>query len=667
MSAGLVLRRGLSFALLVLFGIFVSSGAMAAGGVTQAQVEQGVVAEVATEVSWGSANGCVQNIKTNNFGTLTPSAVSPTLGVFDASPHALASIDPNGKSVWVGCVTANTGLASVGASGLHDLGSANATLPLADVNIGLTNASSGQLNGGSAQCAITAGQGTADSCSLPTDGTERTLLSEANPGTTELNWQYQLNLPADQPTGTYSGGEVVFTATAGTAQMTDADPENLASPSVSAGTPREGRAISTTNGSWDNHPTSYSYQWERCDTSGANCQAIDGASANSYTPTDSDVGHTLVIQVTATNQNGSTSSKSSATGVVISASQSAPLPSGCVINATPAACVASAHAAGLSDDEILINEYGGSFYWGTSGVRAYSVGTDDESNIYENELEVEEGHIFRVSRNEDESITVYIGVDDGAIERIAAPSSEANICDYTNKACYGDGTHYYGNPGPPANNAAPVISGVAESGSTLSATTGKWVGTPAPTYAYQWERCNESAEDCSPITGATSATYAVSDADIGSVIAIRITATNSVGSASAVSTTAVVVPPVATPLPPGCAINATPAGCIASAQNSGFADSAISVDEYGDFFWGRFGGAYSTGVDDSSDVYENSLEVEEDHIFRVNVSPSGTIAIFVGVHNQTLEEITAPSDQANVCDYTNKACYGDATHYYGNP
>src|SRR5689334_21142276 len=47
-------------------------------------------------------------------------------------------------------------------------------------------------------------------------------------------------------------------------------PANTAPP-VITGTMVAGQNIYTTNGSWSGNPTSYSYQWLRCDSAGANC------------------------------------------------------------------------------------------------------------------------------------------------------------------------------------------------------------------------------------------------------------------------------------------------------------------------------------------------------------------------------------------------------------
>lgn len=180
----------------------------------QATETQELEATIESQVSWGSANSCTQNIRTNNFGDLVPSATSDELGSFDALPHSESSTAA-GEHVWVGCVTTNTSLASVEAQGTKDMEDGTSTLPLSDVGIGITNGGTSGINGGTAGCEISAGQTGAGSCTLETGGPGQTLVTEANEGTTELNWQYQLNLPANQPVGSYTGGEVTFTATAG--------------------------------------------------------------------------------------------------------------------------------------------------------------------------------------------------------------------------------------------------------------------------------------------------------------------------------------------------------------------------------------------------------------------------------------------------------------------
>ena len=73
---------------------------------------------------------------------------------------------------------------------------------------------------------------------------------------------------------------------------------------------------------------------------------------------------------------------------------------------------------------------------------------------------------------------------------------------------------------------------------------------PAPSYTYQWERCNAQGSGCAMIAGATAATYAVGASDVGSTIAVNVTATSAVGAAEATSSpTAVVKLPTVTPTP----------------------------------------------------------------------------------------------------------------------
>lgn len=175
---------------------------------------QNLEATVNSQVAWGTAGGCTQNMRTNSFANLVPNPTAAVLGSFNATPEGEASTMSGGTAkVWVGCVTTNTTLASVTAQGTKDMTSGSNTLALSHVAIGLANSSGGKLNGGTAECTITAGQATAGTCTLPTGGVPSTLVSAANAGTTELEWQYQLNLPTNQPTGTYTGGVVTFTAT----------------------------------------------------------------------------------------------------------------------------------------------------------------------------------------------------------------------------------------------------------------------------------------------------------------------------------------------------------------------------------------------------------------------------------------------------------------------
>jgi Ig domain of plant-specific actin-binding protein len=70
-------------------------------------------------------------------------------------------------------------------------------------------------------------------------------------------------------------------------------------------------------GAWSGNPTGYSYQWDRCDTTGSNCQPIANATTQTYTPAPADVGSTLEVTVTATNEDGTSQTAQSAPSTVI--------------------------------------------------------------------------------------------------------------------------------------------------------------------------------------------------------------------------------------------------------------------------------------------------------------------------------------------------------------
>ena len=77
----------------------------------------------------------------------------------------------------------------------------------------------------------------------------------------------------------------------------------------------------------------------------------------------------------------------------------------------------------------------------------------------------------------------------------------------------------------PVKTAAPVISGTAQVGQTLTATAGTWANTPT-SYAYQWNRGGTA------ISGAVSSTYVPVSADVGSTLAVSVIATNGSGSSA---------------------------------------------------------------------------------------------------------------------------------------
>jgi Ca2+-binding RTX toxin-like protein len=84
----------------------------------------------------------------------------------------------------------------------------------------------------------------------------------------------------------------------------------------------------------------------------------------------------------------------------------------------------------------------------------------------------------------------------------------------------------------PCPSVQPVVTGIDGAdvtfplpGDTFSGTDGTWFDTGSgPSVAYQWDRCD--SHGCSNIVGATSNTYVVEDADVGSALRLEVAETS---------------------------------------------------------------------------------------------------------------------------------------------
>jgi hypothetical protein len=101
-------------------------------------------------------------------------------------------------------------------------------------------------------------------------------------------------------------------------------PTNTTRPSIS-GAAQEGNRLTANAGTWSgDQPIVFTYQWLRCNASGASCVAIPNADEQAYTPSSADVGDTLRVNVTGRNSQGSSTAQSAQTAVVTR--QAAPSP-----------------------------------------------------------------------------------------------------------------------------------------------------------------------------------------------------------------------------------------------------------------------------------------------------------------------------------------------------
>jgi len=137
----------------------------------------------------------------------------------------------------------------------------------------------------------------------------------------------------------------------------------------------------------------------------------------------------------------------------------------------------------------------------------------------------------------------------------------------------------------PANTALPAISGSPVVTLTLSTTNGTWSGAPT-SYTYAWRRCTNgtSTTTCTTISGATSATYRLMQADSGKFMRVNVTAKNASGSTTATSAATAVVAPGGTGAEPGltgvCAGPSSGTGYAGKIIFSRFVDAIVEYQLY---------------------------------------------------------------------------------------
>jgi hypothetical protein len=101
---------------------------------------------------------------------------------------------------------------------------------------------------------------------------------------------------------------------------TKAVPNNTVLPAIT-GTAAVGQTLTTSDGTWSESPTSFTYEWLRCPSSGGSADGSDcasiGVTTNGYAVATGDVGFTLRSRVTAVNSDGQAKAVSNATAVVV--------------------------------------------------------------------------------------------------------------------------------------------------------------------------------------------------------------------------------------------------------------------------------------------------------------------------------------------------------------
>ena len=267
---------------------------------------------------------------------------------------------------------------------------------------------------------------------------------------------------------------------------------------VVAGAPVRGKTVQVTTGTWSPVPTNLSYRWERCNANGRSCAAIANATGTSYAITGADVGHSLLAVVQATNGSTIQNAFSTATPAVVPASVKGPVRSiGPVVVGFAGVGQQLVANAGIWSG---VGPTTFSYRWyrcDPNGAHC-AVVQSSTSNLY-----------TTVAKDSGGTIALTVKATD-AVGSSTAYASLVGPVEEAGAACFRRRAH----------RRSP---GTARVGGTLSVGSGTWL--PQPTaYATTWLRCNANGRLCTPIPGATRATYKPAAADVGHAIVAAVTA-----------------------------------------------------------------------------------------------------------------------------------------------
>lgn len=266
---------------------------------------------------------------------------------------------------------------------------------------------------------------------------------------------------------------------------TPAAPSNSVAPSIPASS-TVGQTLTCEPGSWSGSPT-FTYSWRR-----------DGspvASTSQYTLVAADAGRSITCVVTGTNGGGQNSATSNAV-----------TPAAAPVTPAPANTGAPAIQGSVAVGQQLTCTQGS---WSNSPT-GYTYSWRRDGN------EVATGAQYTLtSADAGRSITCVVTATNAGGSSTATSSAVSPPTPTTPVAA-------------PVNTARPGIQGTPVVGNTLTGTQGSFSNTPTG-YACGWRR------DGVAIAGATGTTYALVAADAGRTISFAVTATNSGGSATAVS------------------------------------------------------------------------------------------------------------------------------------
>ncbi|HUF02510.1 MAG TPA: hypothetical protein VMN35_08815 [Gaiellaceae bacterium] len=288
-------------------------------------------------------------------------------------------------------------------------------------------------------------------------------------------------------------------------------PSNTAPPTIS-GTAAKGETLVANTGSWSGTtPISFAFRWLRCNSEGASCSPISGATGTTYVLGDSDVGARIRVEVTATNSDGSASAVSDATAVVTEVT--GPVSTGApTISGTAAVGQRLTATTGTWQGTAPITY---AYQWVRCGSDG---GLPDGSNC--TAISGATGNSY-VLTQQDVGFRLRV--------RVTATNASGSNTAASNPTSAVQGR-------APTNTRPPSVTGSWIEGQTVTVSPGTWTGSAPITFTYQWLRCNAAGGSCVAISGARSTQHRLTSRDVGRKLRVDVTARNAFGSRTARST-----------------------------------------------------------------------------------------------------------------------------------
>ena len=277
------------------------------------------------------------------------------------------------------------------------------------------------------------------------------------------------------------------------------------------GTPEEGKTLTEKPTEWSPTPTAVVVHWEYCE--GEECEEIPGASGTTYVVSASYVGDTIRVEEIAYSE--------STAGM-------------------PAFSQPTEVIAAITPENTAPPTVSGTPEVGQT--LSAKTGTWLNGSTYTYQWEACSGATCTAIAGATEATYVPVAGQTGSTLRVAVTAKGVNGRTASKESAVTAAIE----TDLPVNTRVPSISGTVAEGDTATVTRGEWNHGP-DTVAVQWEQCNSSGGSCTAISGATSNTLAITEAEGGFTLRVTETARNAAGAGTPVSSATTAVVPT-TPL-----------------------------------------------------------------------------------------------------------------------